>query len=87
MNEDKDIMYHIFYNGTTNSSYQEASHVLSTNNCVLIQDLLETLSMNGKKDACIAGNSNDYTGLDDVEDPFNLENPCFIENILSPTKD
>ena len=41
----------IFYNGTTFANYEEAKHVLSFNNCVLMDDLFQNQSTKANSDA------------------------------------
>jgi len=42
MNDQNKVFEPIFYKGTTFSNYKEACHVLSCNNCMLMDDLFAT---------------------------------------------
>jgi hypothetical protein len=44
----------IFYKGTTLANYEEAMHVLSCNNCVLMDDLFGNYSTKGNCDVLVA---------------------------------
>ncbi len=46
----------IFYKGTTFANYEEAKHVLSFNNCVLMDDLFQNQSTKANSDALRAEN-------------------------------
>ena len=78
----------IFYKGTTLSNYQEACHVLSCNNCVLLDDLF---LRKGNIDAAVSNKFNEgITDIDDEQDEESildyLDNANAIDDVISPLK-
>ena len=57
----------IFYKGTTFANYKEAMHVLSSNNCVLMDDLFGNQSTKAKCDALVAKKIDDEIGIESDE--------------------
>jgi hypothetical protein len=55
----------IFYKGTTLSNYKEACHVLSCNNCVLMDDLF---LRKGNIDAAVSNKFNEGMEIADIDD-------------------
>ena len=56
MNNQNKVFQPIFYKGTTFANYEEAMHVLSFNNCVLMDDLFGNQSTKANCDALVAKN-------------------------------
>ena len=79
----------IFYKGTTLSNYQEACHVLSCNNCVLLDDLF---LRKGNIDAAVSNKFNQgITDIDDEEQDEEsildyFDNANAIDDFISPLK-
>ena len=79
----------IFYKGTTLSNYQEAYHVLSCNNCVLLDDLF---LRKGNIDAAVSNKFNEgITDIDDEEQDEEsildyFDNANAIDDFISPLK-
>ena len=78
----------IFYKGTTLSNYQEACHVLSCNNCVLLDDLF---LRKGNIDAAVSNKFNDgIADIDDEQDEESIldyfDNANAIDSVISPLK-
>jgi hypothetical protein len=79
----------IFYKGTTLSNYQEACHVLSCNNCVLLDDLF---LRKGNIDAAVSNKFNEgITYIDDEEQHEEsildyFDNANAIDDFISPLK-
>ena len=79
----------IFYKGTTLSNYQEACHVLSCNNCVLLDDLF---LRKGNIDAAVSNKFNKgITYIDDEEQDEEsildyFDNANAIDDFISPLK-
>ena len=79
----------IFYKGTTLSNYQEACHVLSCNNCVLLDDLF---LRKGNIDAAVSNKFNEgITNIDDEEQDEEsildyFDNANAIDDFISPLK-
>ena len=79
----------IFYKGTTLSNYQEACHVLSCNNCVLLDDLF---LRKGNIDAAVSNKFNEgITYIDDEEQDEEsvldyFDNANAIDDFISPLK-
>ena len=79
----------IFYKGTTLSNYQEACHVLSCNNCVLLDDLF---LRKGNIDAAVSNKFNEgITDIDDEEQDEEsildyFDNANAIDDFISPLK-
>jgi hypothetical protein len=79
----------IFYKGTTFSNYQEACHVLSCNNCVLLDDLF---LRKGNIDAAVSNKFNKgITHIDDEEQDEEsildyFDNANAIDDFISPLK-
>jgi hypothetical protein len=79
----------IFYKGTTLSNYQEACHVLSCNNCVLLDDLF---LRKGSIDAAVSNKFNEgITDIDDEEQDEEsildyFDNANAIDDFISPLK-
>ena len=79
----------IFYKGTTLSNYQEACHVLSCNNCVLLDDLF---LRKGNIDAAVSNKFNEgITDIDDKEEDEEsildkFDNANAIDDFISPLK-
>jgi hypothetical protein len=73
----------ILYKGTTLSNYQEACHVLSCNNCVLLDDLFLRKGVSNKFNEGI-------TDIDDEQDEESildyLDNANAIDDVISPLK-
>jgi len=79
----------IFYKGTTLSNYQEACHVLSCNNCVLLDNLF---LRKGNIDAAVSNKFNKgITYIDDEEQDEEsildyFDNANAIDDFISPLK-
>ena len=71
----------IFYKGTTLSNYQEACHVLSCNNCVLLDDLF---LRKGNIDAAGVADIDDEQDEESILDY--LDNANAIDDVVSPLK-
>jgi hypothetical protein len=76
----------IFYKGTTLSNYQEACHVLSCNNCVLLDDLF---LRKGNIDAAVSNKFNEgIADIDEEQDEDSIldyfDNANAINNVISP---
>ena len=92
MNDQNKVFEPIFYKGTTFSNYKEACHVLSCNNCVLMDDLFGHCLRKGNIDAAVSNKFNKgITYIDDEEqdeesilDYFNNANA--IDDFISPLK-
>ena len=55
-NNQNKVFQPICYKGTTFADYEEAMHVLSSNNCVLMDDLFGNQSIKANCDALVAKN-------------------------------
>ena len=97
-NNQNKVFQPIFYKGTTFANYEEAMHVLSFNNCVLMDDLFGNQSTKANCDAlvakklddkiCVDSNENELyedSLVDDVEDQLNFESAS-IYDFLSPNQ-
>jgi len=79
----------IFYKGTTLSNYQQACHVMSCNNCVLLDDLF---LRKGNIDAAVSNKFNEgITDIDDEEQDEEIildyfDNANAIDEFISPLK-
>ena len=75
-----------FYKGTTLSNYQEAWHVLSCNNCVLLDDLF---LRKGNFDAAVSNKFN-IADIADGQDEESIldyfDNANAIDDVISPLK-
>ncbi len=99
-NKQNNVFQPIFYKGTTFANYEEALHVLSSNNCVLMDDLLRNQSTKTNPEASLAKKLNDAMGIerdeiqlyegslaDNVEDQDQLYfESASINDILSPAQ-
>jgi hypothetical protein len=99
-NKQNKVFQPIFYKGTTFANYGEALHVLSSNNCVLMDDLLGNQSSKTNSDALVAKKLDDKIGIehdqiqlyeeslaDNVEDQDQLYfESASINDILSPAQ-
>jgi hypothetical protein len=65
-NQNKEF-WPIFYKGTTFVNYEEATHVLSSNNCVLMDDLFGMRSKKANSEALVANLLDDEIGNDSKE--------------------
>jgi hypothetical protein len=70
----------IFYKGTTFANYEEAMHVLSYNNCVLMDDLFGNQSTKANCDALVAKKMDDKLCVDSDENELYKES--LVENEL-----
>jgi hypothetical protein len=86
MNEHDNILYLLFYKGTTDTNYQEECHVLALNNCVLMANLFVTFSRKGNIEASMANSYDKDIGLEEVDDQLYFESERDYENIQSPNK-
>jgi hypothetical protein len=97
-NNQNKVFQPIFYKGTTFANYEEAMHVLSSNNCVLMDDLFGNQSTKANCDALVAKKFDDKFGIesdenqlyekslvDNVEDQLYFESAS-INDILSPNQ-
>ena len=68
-NNQNKVFQPIFYKGTTFANYEEATHVLSSNNCVLMDDLFGIRSKQANSEALVANQLDDEIGVDseDIE--------------------
>ena len=78
----------LLYKGTTLSNYQEACHVLSCNNCVLLDDLF---LKKGNIDAAVSNKFQE--GISDINDEQyeesildSFDNANAINDVISPLK-
>ena len=100
-NKQNNVFQPIFYKGTTFANYEEALHVLSSNNCVLMDDLLGNRSTKTNCDALVAKKFDGKIGIerkvkfnytkkslaDNVEDQDQLYfESASINDILSPAQ-
>ena len=67
MNNQNKAFQPIFYKGTTFANYEEAKHVLSFNNCVLMDDLFRNQSTKANCDALGAKKLDDEICVDSDE--------------------
>jgi hypothetical protein len=97
-NNQNKLFQPIFYKGTTFANYEEAMHVLSSNNCVLMDDLFGNQSKKPNCDAlvtkkiddeiCVDSDKNESyeeSLVDDVEDQLYFES-ANMNDILSPNQ-
>ena len=63
----------IFYKGTSFANYEEARHVLSFNNCVLMDDLFQNQSTKPNSEATRAEKFDDQIGVDSDENEVQEE--------------
>ncbi len=66
-NNQNKVFQPIFYKGTTYANYEEAMHVLSFNNCVLMDDLFRNQSTKANCDALVAKKLDDEIFVDSDE--------------------
>jgi hypothetical protein len=98
MNNQNKVFQPTFYKGTTFANYKEAMHVLSCNNCVLMDDLFGNQSTKTNCDALVAKKIDDKIGIErdenqlyeeslvnDAEDQLYFESAS-IKDILSPNQ-
>ncbi len=80
MNNQNKAFQPIFYKGTIFANYEEAKHVLSFNNCVLMDDLFQNQSTkaNRDRDALRAKKFDDQIGVDSDENDAQEES--FVGN-------
>jgi hypothetical protein len=96
LNNQNKVFQPIFYKGTTFANYEEAMQVLSSNNCVLMDDLFGNQLTKANCDALVAKKFDDKIGIesnenqlykgslvDNVEDQLYFESAS-INDILSP---
>ena len=86
----------IFYKGTTLSNYKETCHVLSCNNCVLMDDLflkrgnidaaVSNKFKEGIENADIDDEPDEESLLEQVADHLNFDSANAIDDVLSPLK-
>jgi hypothetical protein len=68
----------IFYKGTSFANYEVARHVLSFNNCVLMDDLFQNQSTKANSEALCAEKFDDQIGVDSDENEVQEER--FVRN-------
>jgi hypothetical protein len=98
-NDQNKVFEPIFYKGTTFSNYKEACHVLSCNNCVLMDDLFGHCLRKGNIDAAVANPFDEEIGIADIDDQsyeesvlghvadqLYFESINIIDDVLSPLK-
>ena len=87
MNDPNKFCYPILYKGTTLANYKEACHVLSCNNCVLMDDLF---LRKGNIEAAVVNKFNEdfeIGGVDDEPDEESLlDEETLLDYVLSPVK-
>jgi hypothetical protein len=66
-NNKNKVFQPIFNKGNTFSNYEEATHVLSSNNCVLMDDLFGIRSTKANSDALVANQLDDEISVDSNE--------------------
>ena len=79
-NNQNKLFQPIFYKGTTFANYKEAMHVLSSNNCVLMDDLFGNQSTKANCDALVAKKLDDEICVDSNENELYEES--LVENEL-----
>ena len=70
----------IFYKGTSFANYEEARHVLSFNNCVLLDDLFQNQSTKANSDTLCAEQFADQISVD--SDAINAQEEILVEHDL-----
>ena len=87
MNDPNKFCYPILYKGTTLANYKEACHVLSSNNCVLMDDFF---LRKGNIEAVVVNKFNEdfeIGGVDDEPDEESLlDEETLLDYVLSPVK-
>jgi hypothetical protein len=78
MNNQNKVFQPIFYKGTAFANYEEATHVLSFNNCVLMDDLFGNRSKKASSDALAANQLDDEISVD--SDEIELYEESLVEN-------
>ncbi len=63
-NKQNKVFQPIFYKGKTFANYKEELHVLSLNNCVLMDDLLSNQSTKTNPEASLAKKLDDKMGIE-----------------------
>ena len=99
MNDQNKVFEPIFYKGTTFSNYKEACHVLSCNNCMLMDDLFGHCLRKGNINAAVANQFDEEIGIADIDnqpcegsvlghvaDQLYFKSANAIDDILSPFK-
>ena len=96
MNDQNKVFEPIFYKGSTFSNYKEACHVLSCNNCVLLDDLflrkgnidaaVSNKFKEGIENADIDDEPDEESLLEQVADHLNFDSANAIDDVLSPHK-
>ena len=89
----------IFYKGNTFSNFKEACHVLSCNNCMLMDDLFGHCLRKGNIDAAVANQFDEEIGIADIDnqpceesvlghvaDQLYFETANAIDDVISPHK-
>ena len=97
MNDQNKVFEPIFNKGTTYSNSKEACHVLSCNNCVLMDDLFGNCLRKGNIDAAVANQFDEEIGITDIDnqpyeesvlghvaDQLYFESANAIDDVLSP---
>ena len=79
-NNQNKVFQPICYKGTTFADYEEAMHVLSSNNCVLMDDLFGNQSTKANCDALVAKKLDDEICVDSNENELYEES--LVENEL-----
>ncbi len=77
-NNQNKVFQPIFYKGTTFANYEEATHVLSSNNCVLMDDLFGIRSKKANSDALVANQLDDEISVDSKD--IELYEESLVEN-------
>ena len=80
MNNQNKVFQPIFYKGTTFANYEEAKHVLSFNNCVLMDDLFRNQFTKANSDALCAKKFDDQICVD--SDDNDVYKESFVGNEL-----
>ncbi len=91
MNNQNKVFQPIFYKGTTFDNYEEAKHVLSFNNCVLMDDLFRNQSTKANCEALGAEKLEDEICVDsdenDVYEESLVGNELYGKSIVDNDED